>query len=314
MCTHTLHPHSVRAACIPTWPLTVHASLHLTLHESSGDLVHVLLQPLIPWSTTNPTPHLLADGWGVALLHRMLLYRISTTCSSYYSCSPSPHTTSVHAARIRYSICGLAGYQHSDQPLALWTRCPGHPESYVCHGSPDPSPSLPLHHMCALRDHLTMRLDTLGTSQQWPSRVISTVDPGSPLRGYSPYWTAVLCSCSSLIQVCRYYAGRSCISSTYGMHLAGCSTLSTIMIPEIWTPRDLRPQDIPDPSGSRPLQDLNPQDLRPLQDLRPQDLDLSGSQTPRSHPRQHRSRDLGPRACGVGGQIHPYTIYLRARA
>ena len=206
-----------------------------------------LLQPLIPWCTTNPTPHLLADGWGVALRHRMLLSRISTTCSSYYSCSTSPHATSVHAARIRYSTCGLAGSRHSDQPLARRTRCPGHPESYVCHGR------LALLHlsrytyMCALRDHLTMRLDTLGTSQQWPSRVISTVDLGSPLRGYSPYWTAVLCSCSSLIQVCRYYAKRSCISSAYGMHLAGCSTLSTIMIPRIWTPQDLRPQDIPDP-------------------------------------------------------------------
>lgn len=102
-------------------------------------------------------------------------------------------------------------------------------------------------YMCALRDHLTMRLDTLGTSQQWPSRVISTVDLGSPLRGYSPYWTAVLCSCSSLIQVCRYYAKRSCISSAYGMHLAGCSTLSTIMYPQDLDLQDLRPQDIPDP-------------------------------------------------------------------
>ena len=106
-----------------------------------------LLQPLIPWCTTNPTSHLLADGWGVALLHRMLLSRISTACSSYYSCSISPHATSVHAARIRYSTCGLAGSRHSDQPLAAGLDALAI-RSHMCATGVSPFSISPVTHIC----------------------------------------------------------------------------------------------------------------------------------------------------------------------
>ena len=138
-------------------------------------------------------------------------------CACVLLLAPALPALTLHPYTLRASVTPRVDLQDPGTPtipLARRTRCPGPGVIYVPR---ERSMYLTLLHLSryaqwhALRDHLTIRLDTLGTSQQSPSRVISTVDPGSPLRGYSPHCTAVLCSCSSLVQGCRYYAVRSSV-------------------------------------------------------------------------------------------------------